>query len=450
MNTTSKLSSKLANVKKSIGNNMTKSSNNKPQGSAGIINTLTDYSNSFRRAISGNNILPGSNTRAKNQANNTTGSDAQPVYNPYIIAVVVVIALAFLAYGTYSYLAGASTVQSGKTFYGEDLLNYDPLFKINTDKIEPCLDRCSKDSLCAGITFDSDTLTCVASRRGKLRDDTNNYASWVKPPAELIAKAKTITLLGFASGNTSVKSVDIPMPYSTDSMTLAFVLYVDDFYQNQGAWQHVLHKGTQLEEALKTPNWEDVVKMCPDQYCGVWLAPFNNNLRICITTVTDRTATTRPTYPHANTQAVDPVTGQIYITDKPSNPLADPRLVTAKALSGGQYTTAEAGLNLVKTIEYIDIANIPTKKPVHVAINLDGGTLEVYLNGKLHQILGLHGHAEYNNGDLYVKHPNTFSGNVLDVTYTPKSLDKTAIMALAGETDILAGKYANEIKNVKN
>jgi hypothetical protein len=451
MNTNSKISSKLANVKKSIGRGLQA----KPSSNSGLMNQLTSYSNAFRRAVSGDVAgSSGHNSGSKNKINsagNVSSDVPAQEYNPYILAVVILIALAFLIYGTYTYLVGSTAVRPGQTFYGEDLLNYDPLFKINTDKIEPCMDRCSKDSLCAGITFDADTLTCVASRRGKLRSDTNNFYSWLKPPAELGTRANTLNLLGYTSGGGQVKSADIPMPYNPGSMTYTFVLYVDDFYTGQGTWRHVMHRGTQLEGPLKTAYWEDVVKACPDQYCGVWMAPFNNNIRVCITTVVDKQGrSSRPTYPHANTQAVDPATGRIYITDKPDNPLADPVLAAAKSATAANNQSAIAGLGLVKTIEYIDIANIPTKKPVHITVNLDGGSLEVYLNGKLHKILGLHGHAEYNAGDLYAMHPDTYRGDLLDLTYTPRSLDKNEIQRLVARLDTLSGKYANEIKNIKN
>jgi len=450
MNTNSKLSSKLANVKKSIGNNLRglRSPSNKSQGD-GLMNQLTSYSNAFRRAVSG---IGQSNSGVKNQVNSAGNSDpvTQEQQNPYILGLLIMIALGFLIYGTYTYLAGAKSVRPGQTFYGEDLLNYDPLFKINIDKIEPCMDRCAKDSLCAGITFDADTLTCVASRRGKLRTDTNNYSCWVKPPAELGTRAKTLTLLGYTSGSGRVKARDIPMPYSPTSMTYTFVLYVDDFYANHGSWKHVMHRGTELDGPLKTAYWEDVVKVCPDQYCGVWMAPFNNNIRVCITTITDKSRLDRPTYPHANAQAVDPVSGRIYITDKPDNPLADPVLASRKATTGQINNTAVAGLNMVKTIEYVDIPNIPTKKPVHITVNLDGGSLEVYLNGKLHKIIGLHGQPEYNNDDMQVMHPDTYRGDLLDLTYTPRSLDKNEILGLVARLDTLSGKYAKEIKNIRN
>jgi hypothetical protein len=453
MDTNSKLSSKLANVKKSIGNNLRGLRSPSPQQSSStgsLMNQLTSYSNAFRHAVSG---IGQSNSASKNQVNSAgnSGPAAQESQNPYILGVLIIIALGFLIYGTYTYLVGMSAVRPGQTFYGEDLLNYDPLFKINADKIEPCMDRCSKDSLCAGITFDADTLTCVASRRGKLRADSNNYYSWVKPVTELGTRANTLNLLGYTSGSGRVKAADIPMPYNPGSMTYTFVLYVDDFYANDshGSWKHVMHRGTELEGPLKTTNWEDVVKACPDQYCGVWIAPFNNNIRVCITTVTDKSRLERPTYPHANAQAVDPVTGRIYITDKPNNPLADPVLASRKA-NPGESQAAIAGLNLVKTIEYVDIANIPTKKPVHITVNLDGGSLEVYLNGKLHKILGLHGQPEYNNGDMLVMHPATYRGDLLDLTYTPRSLDKNEIMRLVARLDTLSGKYANEIKNISN
>lgn len=450
MNTNSKISSKLTDVKKSITNNL----QGKPQVKDGLMNQLTSVSNAFRRAVSGEVGSSGLNTGSKNKVNsfgNVSSSVQTQEYNPYILGVVILIALAFLIYGTYTYLVGSTAVRPGQTFYGEDLLNYDPLFKINVDKIEPCMDRCSKDSLCAGITFDADTLTCVASRRGKLRSDTNNYYSWVKPVTELGTRANTINLLGYTSGGGRVKAADVPMPYNPGSMTYTFVLYVDDFYTGQGTWRHVMHRGTQLEGPLKTAYWEDVVKACPDQYCGVWMAPFNNNIRVCITTVVDKQGrSSRPTYPHANTQAVDPATGRIYITDKPDNPLADPVLAAAKSATAANSQSAIAGLGLVKTIEYIDIANIPTKKPVHITVNLDGGSLEVYINGKLHKILGLYGHAEYNAGNLYAMHPDTYRGDLLDLTYTPRSLNKNEIQRLVTRLDTLSGKYANEIKNIKN
>ena len=66
----------------------------------------------------------------------------------------------------------------------------------------------------------------------------------------------------------------------------SFYIYISDYYTNHGKWRHVFHKGTEITE-IDTHEWEKVMTMCPDQGVGVWLAPFNNNLRVCITTRTN-------------------------------------------------------------------------------------------------------------------------------------------------------------------
>ena len=51
---------------------------------------------------------------------------------------------------------------------------------MEVDKIEPCIERCEKDTLCSGITFNKDELQCLGTDKGKLRDDESNHFAWIK------------------------------------------------------------------------------------------------------------------------------------------------------------------------------------------------------------------------------------------------------------------------------
>ena len=64
--------------------------------------------------------------------------------------------ICILVVGIYFYFRQGDSIKRGKTFYGNDLLSYQPLFKMELIKLNPCIERCQIKFICSGITFNKD------------------------------------------------------------------------------------------------------------------------------------------------------------------------------------------------------------------------------------------------------------------------------------------------------
>lgn len=372
------------------------------------------------------------NRQRASNANNLSNPERDykdPFDNMWLIYFLIVITLIFIAYGIYTFYIQDTKIQFGKTFYGDDILSYEPIFTINTDKIDKCIDRCNKDTLCSGITFNSNNLTCQGTKEGKLRDDTSDYQVWQKPKTTLNNPVKMSTLLGLSKEYKVIKSSEIPQPIMPSRFNYGFYLYINDFYENQGKWRHILHKGTVLEpgQTLNYVYWEDLVKTVPEQTLGVWLAPFNNNLRIAVSTIrpsdTGHIVSMRALHPHA--QLRDPVTQRIYLSGNKSAPLMDPATVVSSNASGSKL--GPAATRFIEEIEYIDIPNLPTKKIIHISCNFIDNMLEIYLDGRLNKSKPLNGQPIKSDADLQILYPLSISGSIVDLLYYPDSANLSLI-----------------------
>ena len=332
-----------------------------------------------------------------------------PFENPVLLAFILLITFGFIAYGLYRYYTKESEYKPGQTFYGSDILAYEPLFKMDTDKAEKCVSRCQKDSLCAGITFNTETLTCLGSEEGQLRDDSNNFVSWVKPKSQLSSvfaknKAADKPLVGLANSQTTVKNTELARPPFISRFNFGLFIYINDFYEGHGRWRNIICKGTEwlAGEPLDTPYWETVSAERPDQCLGIWLAPFNNNLRVCITT----------------------------------------RRQISSTSSGN--STAPQTPTIQQTLEYIDIQNIPTRKLFHLSVNMVEGGMEVYLNGKLHRMIALKGVPVWNELPLTILGPVSTPATIMDLVFLPESDNLDDIRAQTRKLDEYAEKLKNE------
>jgi hypothetical protein len=331
-----------------------------------------------------------------------------PFENPVLIAFILLITFGFIAYGLYRYYTNESEYRPGQTFYGSDILTYEPLFTMATDKAEKCVSRCQKDSLCAGITFNADTLMCLGSEEGQLRDDSGNYISWVKPKNQLssafIKKTAAKPLVGLANSQMTIKNNELARPPFISRFNFGIFIYINDFYEGHGRWRNIICKGTEwlAGEPIDTPYWETVAEQRPDQCLGIWLAPFNNNLRVCITTRRQLSTST-------NTQ------------QQPQQPKT-----------------------IQQTLEYIDIQNIPTRKLFHLSVNMVDGGMEVYLNGKLHRMIALKGVPIWNELPLTILAPISTPATIMDLVFLPESANLDDIRIQTGKLDEYAEKLKNE------
>jgi hypothetical protein len=371
-----------------------------------IINKLTGLTDNFKNMFSANqtntNSMSNKNTRNTSAKHNSLDN---PFNNPIMLWSLILIALGFMIYGLYYYYTSTSTVQSAKSYYGSDLLSYSPVFKLNTEQIDPCIKRCESDPLCDGITFNRDELTCVGTKRGILREDDSSLSAWVKPVSgsdSNIPGKKSIILVGLAKENVAISADKISYPGNPYEFNWSMYLYLNDHMGNHGSWRHILHKGSEITDQIDTPNWEDVLAQFPDQSVGIWMSPYNNNLRIALTTVTrGRTGNT-------NMQ----------------NVMVSPHAHVDAAMATGNSASLTA---YEKNIEFFDIYQFPVRKLMHLSVNVLSSTVEVYMDGMIYKVFSLTGKPEFNRGNLYIMKSKSVDGYIQKLSYAPAALKLTDI-----------------------
>ena len=370
----------IRNIKNNINTKLNKAKQDIRQNintpGTSITDKLSGLTNTFKNMFTANN-----NAKLSTAQTNTSGNKVKPANNnsidnpfnnPIMLWSLIIITLGFMIYGLYYYYTSTSSIQQGKSYYGDDLLNYSPVFKLNTEQIDPCIKRCESDPLCDGITFNRDELTCVGTKRGVLRDDDDSLSAWVKPATSQSSNTsnKSIILVGLAKENVTISADKISYPGNPYEFNWSMYLYLNDHLANHGSWRQILHKGSEMTDQIDTPNWEDILAQIPDQSVGIWMSPFNNNLRIALTTVTQGKKTMIVSQ-HAH---VDATSGTL-------NPISNiPE----------------------KNIEFFDIYQFPVKKLKHLSVNVLSSSIEVYLDGMLYKVFSLTGRPEFNRGNLYI------------------------------------------------
>ena len=362
--------------------------------------------------------------------NNNNSQITNPFQKPLFLLVLMIISLGFIVYAIFYYMKKTDSLNLGYSYYSKDISSFIPLFNIKTEKIDECIERCNKDPRCKGITYQNDTEKCIGTSEGKLRKEEENYTAWVKPTDMKKVLLKDKIILGYANQQTYVKSSDIEEPLNPHSFCFGLTLNISDFYDNFGKWRHIMHKGTRLfnpeSSGLKInyQNWENITTNFPDQCIGLWLAPFTNNLRIFITTISVDTQPLKDNV-HAYIQKCNNLTNDCYNTGN-RNSHNDSHLT-----DGSTPRTQR-----IKNLEYIenDIKNIPINTPTNILVNVKGRIVEIYINHKLSKIHQLSGFPDFNKEDLYVMNPLTFKGEIRNMVYLPLSADQ---------------KQINELKNIK-
>lgn len=332
--------------------------------------------------------------KIKKRLGTNTGSnnDDSPFSNPIAIAMVIIIALGFIIYGAYLYWNDTGRVRRAHTYYGHDIRTWSPLFTLDAEKIEPCIERCKLDPLCAGVTLDSDTLTCTGTKNsGVLRQDAARYSSWIKPKADYNVLAHGDPLQWRAIGIVDSRnrlSAETQLPGIASSgghYNISMWVTLSDFYEGLGKWRHIMHLGTDPSltslSANSSQEWSSITAQLPDQLPGVWITPQSNNMRIAMTTI----------------QRPDP----------------------------GQSGSVE------KKVEWVDIGNTPTPgKPAHISLNIYPEMVEVYVDGWLSQTMKLRGRPVMlaKQPDMFFRQMPVqgrlagFAGRISDVLVVPRAL----------------------------
>jgi len=347
----------------------------------------------------------------KSQSQSNSYNETSIFSNPIAITVIMSIAILFIVYGIYFYIYSTDNLNRSHTYYGQDIRTWQPLFTLNTEHIEPCIERCTLDPSCGGITMDRDALVCTGTKTGgQLRQDTDRYTAWVKSANKKNTKfnikdMKDIIgyrVLGMVDSPIKVEAKDgLPgLSSSSGFYNISMYILLSDFYEAYGKWRHITHLGTdpQLSSLIgkSSSEWTAVSSGLPDQLPGLWIAPHTNNMRLAMTTIQ---------YP---------------------NHTAKDNQHSGKAMHGLP----------VKRVEWIDIGNTPPNgRLTHVSVNVFPEMVEVYINGKLNKTMMLRGKPLIMNEqpDMYFKQmPRPgFNGMLQDIIVVPRTLTPGEIYQLS-------------------
>lgn len=249
-----------------------------------------------------NNIIINNdnNKNNKNKKRNfLLNIDIDVTNNPLLMGIIFIIAIFFIIFVFYNYSYTADNIKESSTYYGKDILNFKPIFELETEKLEDCVDRCDNDIYCSGITYNLSNKKCVGTKEGFLRKDDNNFIAYIKPK-NLQNFDKDNILSGFVSDYKVIPNNEIQKPRFVGEFSNLFWINIQNWYDGFETWKHVMHKGTDFQGNLNFKNWDNIEKNIPEQSPGVWLAPYTNNLRICFTTEDKKPDTSK--YNHSHVQ----------------------------------------------------------------------------------------------------------------------------------------------------
>ena len=349
------------------------------------------------------------------------------IFNRPLLILILFASLIFtVVYVMYYYFRKNQPI-SGFTYYSSDINNLNPLFNTSAIDINDCIDQCNKQPMCDGITFNTKPKACLGQYEGLLRSDTNQYISWIKDKKynslkssgniENTSQGESIVSLLKSTSRGIIANSKVPIPIFTDQFTFSFWITIKDWYHNYSYWRHIFHKGSSFDSTkndfkiMQIHNWEEITDSLPEQCIGAWLTPFQNNIRIAVTTSSskfgaapalDANIEKCDCIPNLNTKKMD--CSKCWITDLDSDPTA-------------QNTDL---LNIKqKRVEYIDIFDVETNKPINIVVSFSGISAEIYVNTKFKTTFILSGPPEWNNGDLYVHNPIEYKGEVRDIIVLP-------------------------------
>lgn len=354
----------------------------------------------------------------KSYNTNYNNSDGSLFKYKGVVFFIFLLIVGFAGYTFYTYFT-SSMLMVGHSYLSEDLKNIEYLFENDGYTKEKCLDNCQKDFLCHGLTFDASTNKCYGVRSGKLRTDEPHIYAWVKNLSKLEEANKDNMILSLTKESKILSYRMLPISPLGNVYTLSFWIIIDDWYQNYTLWRNIIYQGSELNETyLKTANWGEVVNKIPKQKFGVWLAPYNNNVRIVIGT--------KIPYDNGHT------------TEHPVNQICKGKNCFVK--------TGETTDRFYYDLEYVDLKDINVGEPVMIAIELDNRSLSIYHNGKLRHNILLNGTPVPINGDCYIKLDKTYAGSFMYFhfwtnkvsSYKIQELYNTELSDIKANTEIMS------------
>jgi hypothetical protein len=387
---------------------------------------MDNISKSISKSISKFGSKSNSNSKSNGNSNGkSAGIEDDPAKHPWVLFIVAFAGLAFVLYAMYKFMSNKyGIVVSGSSYYGTDIATYTPIFKSVETNIKNCIEKCDKDISCDGVTFNTYTSECYGTKEGISRTEGSNLLSWIKDPNETTPfDIKKSILVGYTEKDIKIKTDKIADPLIIGNFCFSVCINIYDFYVNQGKWRHIFHKGEKPDVTnLDYSSWETIVGDIPEQCIGVWLAPFNNTLRIAINTLVSGNKN-NGYYNDAMALNCDDLKygGNCYITDLPGSKWSDKN-------KNGDGSPIKP--RIYRNLEYIDhdLQNIPINRPFVLTVNGNGRHVELYINGKLTKTIELEGLPDWRTGSpLYVMNRTSFSGYVSNLCYFPKTLTLSEI-----------------------
>jgi len=86
-------------------------------------------------------------------------------------------------------------------------------------------------------------------------------------------------------------------------------------------------------------------------------------------------------------------------------------------------------MSVIQSLEFMDIQTIPTRKLVHISVNMVEAGMEVYINGKLHRMQTLKGEPVWNQQPMTILGQVSTPAAIMDLVYIPDSADLDDIRA---------------------
>lgn len=202
------------------------------------------------------------------------------------------------------------------------------------------------------------------------------------------------------------------------------------------------------EDLVVIKCWEDIVDNFPHQNPGVWLHPYVNNIRICLTTQTNEDYNDLKNdiiHPHKKTERYNYNIQSIEKnpSDHPGVDKDDDGQDDNSCKSKGNLKMNE---NKYMYREYFDLENIPIQEKFHLAIVINDKIVEVYVNAELRTSMSLFGNPYYNDGNLVINPEEIgvsngkrdtklkLGGVINNFKYYPYTIDSNNIIALKNES----------------
>jgi len=186
------------------------------------------------------------------------------------------------------------------------------------------------------------------------------------------------------SNRPKILASTLTLPSSPGRFSYAMWIHITDWYANYGKWKHIFHRGTNISSNCRTVlSFNNI----PEQYPGIWLGDKVNNLRIALT------------------------------TDVPLNACS----VAKSVLDKNSITETS------RSIEYLEMKNVPVGEWFHIVVVLRERTVELYLNGHLVSTKILIGNPVQSIDNGYLGVGSTVSGKLCTFRYMPVDLSATEV-----------------------